>query len=195
MADKDMILINDLYKAFGDKTVFKGLKLSIRTGAVTCIMGASGSGKTTLLNIISGLLPKDKGEISFPFENPSFSWVFQENRLCDDFSAVANIKLVTGKKLSLSEIRESLSELGLDADLNKPVSEFSGGMKRRVAIARAMLYDGDIVILDEPFKGLDENMRETVIRFILSGLNGRTCICVTHDRRDVDDLKAILIEI
>lgn len=186
------IVIKDLDKSFGDKRVLSGFSARIPAGQVTCIMGPSGCGKTTLLNILLGLEPADGGVVEgLPGR---MSAVFQEERLSEDFSAVTNVRIVTGKALKTEEIEACLRDLGLEGSLRAPVREFSGGMKRRVAIARAVLAEGELLILDEPFKGLDEATRENVVREVLRRISGRTVIMVTHDPREAALMGARVIE-
>lgn len=173
------IVINALSKSFGEKKVLDCFSAVFPEGEVTCIMGQSGCGKTTLLNILMGLLSADSGTIQgLPGR---ISAVFQEDRLCEDFSALRNVRLVTGKAVSDGQIIDCLEALGLVGSLNCPVRELSGGMKRRVAIARALLAGGELLILDEPFKGLDEDTRRNAAAQILHRAEGRTIIMVTHD--------------
>ena len=185
------IRINDLTKSFGEKKVLSGFSALLPTKGVTVIMGESGCGKTTLINIIMGLEKADSGEIS---GIPSrISAVFQEDCLCEEFSALSNLKAVTGKKVSRAEMIVYLERLGLtEADVTRPVRELSGGMKRRVAIARALVAEGDLVIMDEPFKGLDEEMRKKAINFVLNDTKkkARGLIVITHDPDEPQMLEA-----
>ena len=183
------IVIEHLSKSFGDKNVLKELSETLPIGKTTVIMGESGCGKTTLINIMMGLEKADSGKISGIPER--ISAVFQEDCLCEDFSATSNIRAVTGKKLSRKEISESLKKLGLkNEDLSCPVRDLSGGMKRRVAIARAILADSELIIMDEPFKGLDEETRKNVVDFVLQETKGRSLLIITHSPEEVDLLKA-----
>lgn len=177
------IIIDNVSKSFENKTVLDNFSAVIRGGEITCISGASGCGKTTLLKMIAGLLAPDSGKIKNVPEKISF--VFQEDRLCEDFSAVGNVRFVTGKALEKKEIVSHLSELGLGNDISKPVKELSGGMKRRVAIARAICFDADLVLLDEPFKGLDRELLRSVIAYVKKYTAGKTVICVTHSEDEV----------
>ncbi|MBQ7645676.1 MAG: ATP-binding cassette domain-containing protein [Clostridia bacterium] len=172
------IIIDKISKSFGGKTVFKDFSAVIPLGKTTVIKGASGCGKTTLLRMISGLDVPDSGVIKNVPEKISF--VFQEDRLCEDFTAAGNIKFVTGKTLDKKTVISHLSELGLENDLSKPVKELSGGMKRRVAIARAVCFDADLIILDEPFKGLDKVLLRDVVGYLKKHTQGKTVIYVTH---------------
>ena len=186
------IILSDITKSFDDKTVLNGVSFTFQSGSTTCIKGPSGCGKTTLLRIIAGLEQKDGGTISGVPEK--ISYVFQEDRLCEDFSAVSNITAVTGRTLSKEKIREHLSELGLEESAQKPVRELSGGMKRRVAIARAVCYASELLILDEPFKGLDVKLRQSVMDYIKRHADGRTIICVTHDPAEAEYMGGNLID-
>ncbi len=183
------IIIKNISKSFGDKDVLNNFSTSFPIGKTTVIMGESGRGKTTLINIIMGVEKADSGEIS---GLPSrISAVFQDDLLCEDFSAVSNIKAVTGKQISKDKIVDTLIKLGLkEDDISRPVRDLSGGMKRRVAIARALLADSELVIMDEPFKGLDHDTRRTVITFILQGIRNRTLIVITHSPEEPDILNA-----
>jgi NitT/TauT family transport system ATP-binding protein len=171
-------------------------------GNVYCLTGASGRGKTTLLRLILGLEPSDSGEIHFlsPLSSgqevsPRFSAVFQENRLCETLSPLDNVFLTTKKCYSRSQIREELCRLLPDECLSRPVYTLSGGMKRRTAIARAMLAPSDIIIMDEPFTGLDEDTRHHVIRYILEKQDGRMILISTHQEDDILLLDAQVIRL
>lgn len=173
------IVLQNVTKSFGGRSVLHDFSHCFPGGAVTCVGGPSGCGKTTLLHLIAGLLTPDSGGITGVPEKLAF--VFQEDRLCGDFSAVSNIRLVCGRSKTPEEIREHLRELSLDGDRKTPVRQFSGGMKRRVAIARAVCYDADCILMDEPFKGLDAELKKTVMDYVLKYTAGKTVVCVTHD--------------
>ncbi len=174
--------IEHLCKAFDGKPILDDVTLTLPDGAVVCLMAPSGRGKTTLLRCIAGLEKPEGGQITGLPER--MGYVFQEDRLCDGFSAVDNIRLVTGRALSESEIRRHLEELGLAGSLGQPVQELSGGMRRRVAIARAVCCGGGLLLLDEPFKGLDDAARQQAAAYILRHRNGAAVLCVTHDQAD-----------
>jgi len=180
------IVISKLTKTFGQTAVFDGFDAVIESGVCTCIMGSSGGGKTTLLRMIMGLEKPDGGSISgVP---SSIAAVFQEDRLCPQFSAVSNIALVTGRKYTRSQLEDELRAVGIEDDLNKPVSQFSGGMQRRVALVRAVLAEAELLILDEPFKGLDPATKTEVINYVLARTKGRTVLYVTHSSEEADAL-------
>lgn len=182
------IKITNLSKKFGENVVLKDFSTTFPKGKITCIMGASGCGKTTLLNIILGLLPKDGGEIEGPPQK--ISAVFQENRLFNDFSVLDNLKAVIPN--NDSDLIKGINAMGLKEFIYAPVSSLSGGMKRRVALLRAIESDSDLIVMDEPFKGLDEGTKDRVIDYTLSRLEGRTAIVVTHDPAEAEKLGNIL---
>ena len=144
--------IEHLCKSFDGKAVLEDVSLTLEPGAAVCLMAPSGRGKTTLLRCIAGLEKPDGGQIIGRPER--IGYVFQEDRLCDGFSAVDNIRLVTGRAVSEGDIRLHLAELGLAGSLDQPVRELSGGMRRRVAIGRAVCYGGGLLLRDAPVKGL-----------------------------------------
>lgn len=174
--------IQHLCKSFDGKVVLDHVSLTLESGGTACLMAPSGRGKTTLLRCIAGLEAPDSGQITDLPER--IAYVFQEDRLCDGFSAVDNIRLVTGKALGEDEIRRHLEELGLAGSLDQPVRELSGGMRRRVVISRAVCFGADLLLLDEPFKGLDDEARQQTADYILRHRGAAAILCVTHDRED-----------
>jgi len=173
------LIVSHLSKSFGGKAVLRDFSLTLPAGETVCVMGRSGCGKTTLLNLIAGFLRPDAGCIEgVPAR---LSAVFQEDRLCEDFTAVANIRLATGKSCPDELIRAHLGELGLADAADLPVRQLSGGMKRRVAIARAALYGGDLLLLDEAFKGLDGETKTAAMDYVLRCAAGKSILCITHD--------------
>ena len=188
---KDLVL-NGISKVFDGRQVLKDISLLFPRESTTCILGPSGCGKTTLLRIIAGLEKPDAGTVDGVPDRISF--VFQEDRLCEEFSAISNVRLATGKKVSAETITRHLQSIGLGEDLSKPVRDFSGGMKRRVAIVRAVCNPAELLLLDEPFKGLDEKLHLEVIDYIKKHSEGRTVICVTHEPEDAKRLGGRTIE-
>lgn len=174
--------IQHLCKSFDGKMVLDHVSLTLESGGTACLMAPSGRGKTTLLRCMAGLETPDSGQITDLPER--IAYVFQEDRLCDGFSAVDNIRLVTGKALGEGEIRRHLEELGLAGSLDQPVRELSGGMRRRVVISRAVCFGADLLLLDEPFKGLDDEARQQTADYILRHRGAAAILCVTHDRED-----------
>lgn len=178
-------MLQNICKSFGEKTVLEGFTHTFPAGACTGIMGPSGCGKTTLLRIILGLETPDCGTTTGLPERVSA--VFQENRLFEDFTALSNLSAVC-PHTPRQVLEEHLSELGLGDSLYKPVRTLSGGMKRRVAVARAVLAPGELMILDEPFTGLDKDTKAAVLTYLKNHTQGRTLILVTHDPAERDAL-------
>jgi NitT/TauT family transport system ATP-binding protein len=173
------IVIEKLTKSYGPKLALTPFSLTMAEGETLCLLGQSGCGKTTLLRLLLGLETPTGGTVTGLPER--ISAVFQEDRLCPAFSAVANVSLALGRQAPREEIPALLSKLGLGDALNKPVRALSGGMQRRVAIARSLLYPADLYLMDEPFKGLDEDTRRQVMDQVLSRTRDKTLLVVTHD--------------
>lgn len=180
-----------LYKRFGDKPVLENVSLTVPEGAVVCLMAPSGWGKTTLLRCMAGLEKPDSGTVRDVPER--IGYVFQEDRLCGHMSAVENVRLATGRRVDSATIEAHLTELGLGGQLYQPVEELSGGQRRRVAIARAVCFGGGLLLLDEPFKGLDDVLRRQTADYILRHRGEAAILCVTHDRADAAALGADII--
>ena len=179
-------------KHFDDHVVFENLNIVFPEGEISCLMGASGSGKTTLLQLLMGLEKPDAGEIK-GMRGKKIAAVFQEDRLIEHFDAVRNIKLVCDKQITVQRIEKELKRVGIEDYTNKTVSHFSGGMRRRVAIVRAILADNDVLFLDEPFKGLDEQLKYQVIDYVRQMTMGKTVILVSHDKEEAQRLQARII--
>jgi NitT/TauT family transport system ATP-binding protein len=186
------ITLQNITKSYNGKKVLDNISLTIKSGATTCIMAPSGEGKTTLLRILMGLEAADSGSIS-GLNGLRKSAVFQEDRLCENMTPIANIKL-TNPKLTTQMITQSLASFGLSDCEHQRTSELSGGMKRRVAILRALLAEYDILFLDEPFKGLDLDTKSSVISQILRLTEGKTVILVTHDESEANMMNAHTIK-
>ena len=181
-----MAEVKNLSVRYGKNAVLQNFSAVFPSGEVTAISGRSGSGKTTLLSAIMGLLRPALGEI---IGFGTCSVLFQEDRLLPFLTAVKNITVTTG--CTEAEAQDALQRVGFDPeDIEKLASALSGGMARRVAIVRAMLAKSDTLILDEPFKGLDDITRAAVIRFVNDNRCSRTTLVVTHDPRDAEDLGA-----
>lgn len=184
------IILSGVSFGYGAEPVISTERLVFAEGSRTVVMGPSGSGKTTLLNLLMGLRSPAGGEVcGVP---SAFSAVFQEDRLCESFSAVRNLMLAG---IPEDDARRALAELGLGGQEDLPAKSFSGGMKRRTAIARAVLAPGGALFLDEPFRGLDDSARRRAASFILSNLRGRTLIAVSHDADDARLLGGAIMDI
>lgn len=169
--------------AYEDKTVLQNFSAVFQKGQIYVVMGPSGCGKTTLLRLLLGLHLPAEGKIDGAGKLRCGT-VFQEDRLCEVLSARQNVALVCR---DANRVKKYLGELGLpDAEQEKPVRELSGGQRRRVALARAVLFESDFLILDEPFKGLDEENRQIAMRYVLLHRGDRGLVLVTHDPAEAD---------
>ena len=184
----EKIVISGVTKRFGEKTVLDQFSLTIEKNAVFCLMGPSGCGKTTLLRIMTGLEKADAGIVS-GIDLNRIAFVFQEDRLISHLSALSNAILpLRNTEENKKKGMEALRLLGLQGEEKKRARNLSGGMARRIAIARAMLHDADVVFMDEPFKGLDEENCEKAIAFVKSYAKGKTLIVVTHSLQEAEKL-------
>ena len=186
------IIIRDLSKSYGGRPVLSGLNMTFTSQSPCCLMSPSGSGKTTLFRILMGLETADSGSIHFTDDTgrtlpgrPGFSVVFQENRLCEAFAPLENVRMTAGRSLPPEQIRKEMALLLPEESLDRPVSTLSGGMKRRTALCRAILTPSSVLLMDEPFTGLDDAMRRQVIRYLLDRLEGRLLLLSTHSQEDV----------
>jgi NitT/TauT family transport system ATP-binding protein len=180
------IKISDLNKEYEGLRVLNNFNIEFEEEKITALLGPSGSGKTTLLNIISGLEQYDSGDI-VGLERKKFSYIFQEDRLLPWFSVEENIKFVL-KGDNTEEETDNITDKYLRiVDLEEYryylPKQLSGGMKQRVSIARAFAYPSDILLMDEPFKGLDMELKTNLMKSFISLWNEdkRTVIFITHD--------------
>lgn len=185
-----------LTKSYGGEKIIKDWNFTFQSGGRFALMGSSGLGKTVFLRLLMGLDVPEEGQVIFSSgSKPVFSAVFQEDRLCEAFSAMGNLLAVKERLYEKSEeaLKRELSLLLPGEQLTKKVRLMSGGMRRRVAIVRAMATASDVVLLDEPFAGLDEENKVRAAAYILSRQNGRTLVLVTHDRAEAALLDAAII--
>ena len=183
-----MLKIDSLRAVFDKNIVIDELSYEFKDGKKYAITGASGIGKTTLINILCGLKSPDSGHIQSSYTRPAY--IFQEPRLFPWLTALENVILVCDDKKRARDILTSL--LNDTEDIDKYPHELSGGMKQRVAIARALAYDGDIIFMDEPFHGLDENMRCKVRDLVFAHARDKTVIMITHDAEDTKSCDVVL---
>ncbi|MBQ8015216.1 MAG: ATP-binding cassette domain-containing protein [Clostridia bacterium] len=181
------MILKNINKSYQNKKILNDVSLEIPDKGIFGVFGPSGGGKTTLLRIICGLEKPDSGEI---IGSKKFSVVFQEDRLMPEMTALENVAAVSDEKTALGW----LEKVGLSESVHKKPAELSGGMSRRVAIARALAFDADALILDEPFKGLEEELKEKTAGLISEYAQKRAVILVTHDER-LKKLAADFIEI
>ena len=185
-----MLKITNLGFSFGKKVVLEDFSMTLKKGEIVALMAPSGYGKTTLLGLVSGLLKPQKGEIENSFEKVAY--VFQEPRLFPWLTVSENLLAVMSEKDETSKqaVAECLTLVGLSDAANKYPSELSGGMKSRAALARALVYGGDLFLFDEPFAALDENLRHDLTAKIKEYLRARgaSAILVTHNKEDATEI-------
>lgn len=173
--------------SFAGQPILSNYSFLFPDHSTIALMGPSGCGKTTLLRLLAGLEVPESGTVDIP-PTTRLSFVFQEDRLLPALTARANIAAVLEYSESAGRILADswLDRIGLAEDANKYPAQLSGGMKRRVAIARALAFGGDVLLLDEPFKGLDTETREHMQDMVFSGFDARrrTNIFVTHDMEE-----------
>lgn len=182
------ITFENVTKKFADKTVLDNFSLTLDLSGITIIMGESGCGKTTWLRLLAGLEKPDGGRITGVPEKISF--MFQEDRLLNKSTALENISVVDTR----GKADEYLERVFLGSEKNTPSIQLSGGMKRRVALARALCFDSSLVILDEPFKGLDEELKDKMISLVKQESENRPFIIVEHEREEAHTLSCNILE-
>ena len=177
------IEIRRLRKRYGDKVVLDDFSLTLASGGAYALMGPSGSGKTTLLRLLAGLEGYEGGEIA-GLSGLRVSMQFQEDRLLSYAGALANLRFALPRGAAEADSRAVLESLLPGASLDQPVAAFSGGMRRRVALARALLAPSDLLLLDEPFTGLDDAARRLAAGAVVRLRAGRTLVMTTHDAEE-----------
>jgi NitT/TauT family transport system ATP-binding protein len=182
------INIENISFAYEDKIVFENYSQRFPIGETSVIMAPSGFGKTTLLYMIAGLISPTNGNINIPINNPKFSFAFQDLRLIESLNVKKNITLVNSN-ISTNDLDKCLEALAIKDLADKKVSTLSGGEKSRVSIARALMADYDILLLDEPFNGLDDTTKDKVIKYIKEKTVHKTVLLVTHNNDEADYFK------
>ena len=185
-----MVSLKNVTLSFGDKLILDSFSAELPMGGICCFSGPSGCGKTTLFRLISGLIKPQSGEISSDYKKLSF--MFQEDRLLPWLSALKNVEAVlpSGNRDKAGLL---LQEFGLGGELHARPSELSGGMQRRVALARALAYGGDLLLLDEPFKGLEPALIRRLSAFIQKECG--TVYVITHSENEAELLGGRIVRL
>ena len=199
MEENTGIEVNHVYKSFGKEQVLMDVNFSIPPGSIYGVVGNNGSGKTVLMKCICGFMKCDRGkivvngrqvgkEVDFPdrlgviIETPGF---------IPNLTGYKNLKILAALKgrIGKSDIRETLQRVGLDPDMKKPVSKYSLGMRQRLGIAQAIMEDPKVLVLDEPFNGLDR-YGVVEIRALLKDLkaDGKSILLASHNAQDIEEL-------
>lgn len=182
-----MINLRNVTVSYDGQAVLKDQDLTVPPGGHVAFMGPSGCGKTTLLRLVAGLLRPRSGSVHVGAEKISF--LFQEPRLFPGRTALENVNAVlSDRPQTIPLAGKWLAAVGLEAAADKYPHELSGGMQQRVSLARALAYNGDILLLDEPLKGLDEETKADMIRLLNIHTAGKTLLLVTHDREEAENL-------
>lgn len=187
-----MIKLHDLTKRFGDKCVIDRLTLTLPQSGIVALMGPSGCGKTTLLRLLAGLEAPNEGEITRDYRRVAVA--FQEPRLIPWLTVKENLTFVLENTPDADKIaREYLSSFELSAVENEKPGALSGGMRQRVSLARALAVGADLLLLDEPFSGLDTPLKERIAPLIKKANPQGLSVVVTHDQKDAALLGATVL--
>lgn len=173
------VIFNNVEKSYGNDVILNKSSFCIPVNKLTCVLGVSGAGKTTLLNIISGLTDYTGEIINLP---DNVSYVFQEDRLIPRMTVKENLVFFTGVKDEI-KIENCLGKVGVLHKINKYAASLSGGEKQRVSIARALLKNSPLILLDEPFSALDVSIRGNMVKLLknIIASENKTAVMVTHD--------------
>lgn len=185
------IVMEEVRKGYDGNDVLEGFALCVSPGERVCLMAPTGSGKSTAIAVMLGAATADSGSVRAP---ERFGAMLQTASLVGGLTACENVLLAAGSGVTEQQVREALRELLPQNACDRKPGELSGGMKRLTEIVRAMLSDGQAIVLDEPFAGLDEKSHLKACAFILENLHGRPLVVATHDRSDVDLLKAQMVK-
>ncbi len=211
-ASESLIEIRDVHYSVGGRSIFSGLNLSIPRGRITALMGPSGTGKTTLLRLMTGQIKPTRGQILFDGIDVSslktrelyalrrrMGMLFQNGALLTDMDVFENVAFPLREHTDLPEclirnvVLTKLQAVGLRGAARLMPSELSGGMNRRVALARTMATDPEVLIYDEPFTGLDPISMGMIVRLVrhMNNALGITSIVVSHDVKELSELSDI----
>ena len=181
----------EVTKRYGGRTVLDRFTLALPQAGGVCLFGPSGCGKTTALRLLCGLEAPDAGEVR-GLSELRIACQFQEDRLLPWYSVEKNLAIAA--RADLDAARMWLARVGLADAGGKLPAELSGGMRRRAALARALMFGGDLLVLDEPLKELDEGTRLRMLELIAACMPGRTTVLVTHSRDEAQALGLPVIE-
>ncbi|MCI8338035.1 MAG: ATP-binding cassette domain-containing protein [Lachnospiraceae bacterium] len=199
MKERSGIEVKNVWKAFGKEQVLKDVSFSIPPGSIYGVVGNNGSGKTVLMKCICGFMKCDRGmvlvdgrqvgkEVDFP---DSLGVIIETPGFISNISGYKNLKILASLKgrIGKREIRDALSRVGLSPDLKKPVAKYSLGMRQRLGIAQAIMEDPGVLVLDEPFNGLDQQ-GVLEIRALLKELkaDGKAILLASHNAQDIEEL-------
>lgn len=196
---KEGIVVEHLFKSFGRDRVLNDVNINIPPGSIHGVVGNNGSGKTVLMKCICGFMRQDKGKVyvngaeigkdgDFP---ESLGMIIETPGFLPNVSGYKNLKILADlrSRVGRQEIRASIAKVGLDPDMRKPVSKYSLGMRQRLGIAQAIMENPDVLILDEPFNGLDKNTVLKMRKLILDLRDqGKAILLASHNAVDIEEL-------
>lgn len=185
---RDTICLDHVSMAFGEKEIFSDLSLSFTAPGQYAILGPSGRGKTTLLRLIAGLEKPICGHITAA-QDARVCFCFQEDRLLPWKTVLENVALICDPGTA----KYWLKQVGLSGEENSYPASLSGGMKRRASLARALAYDADILLMDEPFRALDDATHAKMLTLVRKAAKDKLLILVTHDEADADGMTIVRI--
>lgn len=194
-----MIKVRHAIKHYGREQVLSDVSASFPTGRIHGLVGRNGSGKTVLLKCISGLVPLSGGSITIEGKRigrdiempPSMGAIIETPGFLPNYSGYNNLAFLAGIKgrIGKQQIRDAMGRVGLDPDSRKWVSKYSLGMRQRLGIAQAIMEDPDLLILDEPMNGLDNQGVKEIRRLLLAlRAQGKTILLASHDPVDIEEL-------
>ncbi len=176
----DAIVFDKVSLTLGKTPILKDFDFAVKAGETKVIMGPSGSGKTSLLRLTAGLIKPDGGRVIRTTDRIAMQ--FQEPRLLPWLTALENVNLVmSDTKETLDQARAYLSLVGLEDAARMYPDELSGGMQQRVSLARTLAYEGNIILLDEPFRGLDRELKLRMTDVVKAHNRNAAVLLVTHD--------------
>jgi len=178
------IRIDHISKSYKDKIVFDDFSMDLPAHGIVGLSGPSGCGKTTFLHILAGLIAYDSGSIT-GISGKRTGVVFQEDRLLPWLTATENLDLVIKNQ---AKTTKWLEEIQLSDHSDYYPSEMSGGMKRRISLARALAFDCDLLLLDEPFQGLDDVLKDNMQKLVLHEALTKPVLLVSHDSSELSEL-------
>lgn len=199
MENKKGVIVEHVYKSFGKEHVLQDVNLKILPGHIFGIVGNNGSGKTVLMKCICGFMRADQGDVYVNGDHIGYGCDFPKNLgliietpgFLPGVSGYKNLKILAALKgkIGRKEITDTLNRVGLDSAMKKPVAKYSLGMRQRLGIAQAIMEDPDVLILDEPFNGLDK-VGVVQMRELLKELKnqGKAILLASHNARDIEEL-------
>ncbi len=194
-----MVSITDLWVTLGELLIFEKFEMQVQQGEVLGLVGESGRGKTTLMRIVAGLEKNYQGRVSTAFQR--LAYVFQDVRLLPWLNAAENVALPLmadlGHAKALDRAHEYLRQMKLERVASHTPAQLSGGMAQRVGIARALAYRPDMLLLDEPFSALDENLRHHLLPLVKRAIRREktTAIYISHNPLDMNAMADRIIQI